>query len=358
MTSNEDIYNKLLDARNVKTGKFSKRTIKPAKKVEIDTTPWVEKYRPIELIDLVVEKNTLNKIKKIIDDRNMPNIIFTGVPGIGKTTTVQCIALKLLGDYYSQAVLELNASDDRGIKNVQESIIYFCKKQLDIISDKNNRYANHKIVLLDEADNMTKKAQQLINTLMEQYHDTTRFAFTCNNSSDIIEAIQSRCIIFRYKRLSNEQIKNRLLYVCEKEGITYHGDGLDAIVTTSQGDMRQALNNLQVTYNGYTTITASNVYKLCDKPHPLTIKNLFIACSKKDVKSALKYLNELRNNGYSSSDISLSMINTLKSLQIDEIDEKNKISFMNEIAKTCLIINKGVNTPLQLTGCVTSMCTL
>lgn len=136
------------------------------KKIEKDNTvkkndrptfnkPWIEKYRPKEVEDLVLEDGTLNKIKKIINDKDMPNIIITGSPGIGKTTTILCIAKKLLGRHFKEGVLELNASDDRGVKTVNESIEYFCKKKLDI-SDK---YSRHKIILLDEADNMTKKAQ-------------------------------------------------------------------------------------------------------------------------------------------------------------------------------------------------------
>ena len=220
--------------------------------------------------------------------------IITGVPGIGKTTTILCIAKNLLGKYYNQGVLELNASDDRGIKAVQESIIYFCKKKLEIKDEDGRTYSRHKIVLLDEADNMTKKAQQLVNNLMSQYHNTTRFAFTCNNSSDIIEAIQSRCIIFRYRRLNNQQLHDKLKFICDKEMITYSEDGLDALVTIAQGDLRQAINNLQLTYNGYEKIVPSNVYKLCDKPHPEIIKDIFMACYKNDIVLALENLEKLR----------------------------------------------------------------
>ena len=318
--------------------------------------PWIEKYRPKNINDLVVDNNTFNKINKFIEEKDMPNIIITGIPGIGKTTTILCIAKNLFGKYFNQGVLELNASDDRGIKAVQDSIIYFCKKKLDLESDNGFRYSKHKIVLLDEADNMTKKAQQLVNNLMEKYHNTTRFAFTCNNSSDIIEAIQSRCIIFRYKRLSNEQIFNRLKIVCEKEKINYTKDGLDAIVTTAQGDMRQGINNLQLTYNGYKDVLPDNVYKLCDKPHPLIIKNIFFACYKKNLVHALKFLDELRKNGFSSSDISISMIDTIKTTRLDEIDEETKIKFLAEISKTCLIISSGVDSALQLSGCIAKMC--
>ena len=120
--------------------------------------------------------------------------------------------------------------------------------------------------------------------------------------------------------------------------------------------MRQAINNLQLTYNGYIEIIPENVYRLCDKPHPLIIQSIFIACSKKDIVTSLKYLTDLGDKGYSSSDISLSMLNTLKNIGVNIIDEKTKIMYMEEISKTCLNISKGINTPLQLTGCVAALC--
>lgn len=317
--------------------------------------PWIEKYRPIKLEDLIVDECTMNKIKNIIKERNMPNIIITGIPGIGKTTTILCVAKLLLGRYFKQGVLELNASDDRGIKAVQDSIVNFCKKKMEIDDPDNRGYAKHKIILLDEADNMTKKAQQLVNNLMGTYHKTTRFAFTCNNSSDIIEAIQSRCLIFRYKRLSNEHVIKRLKVVCGLEDVEYNEEGLDAIVTVSRGDMRQALNNLQTTFNGYKIITPDNVYKICDIPHPMIIQNIFLRCKAGDVKEALIELEKLRAKGYCSSDIAVAMFTTLKSSKIEGLDEKTKIKFMEEVGRTQLIISRGVNSPLQLTGCVCEM---
>ena len=325
--------------------------VEPHKRSSLNT-PWIEKYRPTKVDDLVLDSGTHNKIKKFIQDKIMPNIIITGVPGIGKTTTILCIAKNLLGKFFKEGVLELNASDERGVKIVQESIEYFCKKKMDI----DDEFSKHKLILLDEADNMTKKAQQAINNLMEQYHGTTRFAFTCNNSSEIIEAIQSRCIIFRYCRLSNEQIINRLKIICQLEHVQYTEEGLQAIATTAQGDLRQAINNLQLTFNGYITVIPDNVYRLCDKPHPLIIQSIFISCSKKDIKVALGYLIDLGNKGYSSSDISLSMLNTLKNINPNIIDEHTKIKYMEEISKACLVISKGMNTPLQLTGCIAALC--
>lgn len=332
----------------IKTNKIVKETL---------NIPWIEKYRPKKVEDLVLENDTLNKIKKIIEDKDMPNIIINGVPGIGKTTTILCIAKNLFGKYFEDGVLELNASDDRGIKAVQDSI-FFCKKKLHMPDDPvtGKTYPKHKIILLDEADNMTVKAQQLIGNLMSEYHKTTRFAFTCNTSTSIIEAIQSRCIIFRYLRLTDKQLSFRLKKICEIENITYTEDGVQSLVTTAQGDMRKAINNLQLTYNGYTTVTTENVYKLCDKPYPLIIQNIFIACNNKDLKQALTYLNTLRDNGYSSSDISMSMKETLTLTEIPELPEATKIKFMIEVSNSCLIISKGVDKPLQLTGCIAKLC--
>jgi replication factor C subunit 2/4 len=324
---------------------------------ERENIPWIEKYRPTKIKDIVIDDSTRKKINSIIKSKDMPNIIITGIPGIGKTTTSVCIARALLGKYYNDCALESNASDERGIKPVQDKIVNFCRKMTSIEDTEDRVYAKHKIALLDEADNMTTKAQQLINTQMDEFHDTTRFIFTCNNSSGIIEAIQSRCIIFRYRRLDNNDVLNRLKHICEIEKVNYTEDGLSAIILTSQGDLRKALNNLQLTFVGYKDVTPDNVYKLCDKPHPLIIKNMFLACYKKKLKEALEHLEELIYDGYSSSDISLSMVSTLKSpILKDDIDEPTKIKFMEKVGKACLVITKGVNSPLQLTGCIASMC--
>lgn len=319
--------------------------------------PWTEKYRPKHIDQLVIDDNTSNKIKTIIKDKAMPNIIIAGVPGTGKTTTILCIAHHILGKYMDEAVLELNASDDRGIKTVQESIVNFCKKRTNMLDKDKEKYAQHKIILLDEADNMTQKAQQLINTLMTSYHQTTRFAYTCNNSSDILEAIQSRCIIFRYRRLNGNQIQERLKYICDQEGdVKYTTKALKAIVTISNGDMRQAINCLATTHNGYGKVSVENVYKLYDKPPPVVIKNIFLDCHNKDFKNAVIAIKKLVEKGYSGADITMSMLNTLKMVQIDELDENTKIQYSKEIADTCLAINRGVNTYLQITGCIAKLC--
>jgi replication factor C subunit 2/4 len=318
------------------------------------TELWIEKYRPKSINDLVMDNNTLNKIKNIIEKREMPNIIITGAPGIGKTTTILCIARDLMGKYYKHGILELNASDDRGIKIVNESINYFCKKKLEVNDEDFGKYAKHKIIILDEADNMTKKAKQLINDLMGKYNNSTRFAFTCNDSSEIAESIQSKCIILRYSRLDAEQIKNRLIYICKNENVKYDDKGISCIANISQGDLRQAISKLQSIHSGYGEITEETIYMLNDIPHPIVIQNIFSMCKDKKIKEAIILFNELKEKGYSNSDISVNMLQTLK--HMDNLDESIRIKFMEEVNKTCLNISKGVGTTLQLTGCIAALC--
>lgn len=311
--------------------------------------PWIEKYRPKNVEDLLVDGYTMSKVNKIIENKTMENMIITGPPGVGKTTTLLCIARYLLGKYFSEGVLEMNASDERGIKTVQGPIINFCKKKMDL---DNSTYSKHKLILLDEADNMPKKTQQLVSNLMDKYNDTTRFAFTCNNSVDIIDAIQSRCIIIRYKRLSSNKIIQRLSQICDKEGVKWTLEGLDAILVVANGDMRQAINNLQTISAGYSNINEDNVFKVCDKPHPIIIKRIFVACMNHNIKNALLDLRILRQTGYSSLDIIINMINLLKSQSFTELNEKYKIAFMEELGNTLVMISNGITSELTVTGCV------
>jgi len=326
-----------------------------------DHIPWIEKYRPRKIEDLVLDETTMKKINKMIADKHMPNIIIAGLPGIGKTTTIKCIVRSLYGKYINDAVLELNASDDRGIKAVQDTIMNFCKKQLNLNEkakeqnpNADNMYAEHKIIILDEADNMTPKAQMLINNLMEKYHNTTRFAFTCNESEDIIESIQSRCTIMKYFRLTKEQILSRLKVICEKENVEYDKGSLEIISSISQGDIRSAINNLQLIHNSYDKIPIDKIYTICDKPQPVVINNIFDACKKKDFKTALEIAYDLKHKGFSESDIILNMIYIIRN-ETTNLDEITKIKFLDKICTSAYIMSKGLDTPLQLSACIASM---
>lgn len=217
----------------------------------------------------------------------MPHVIISGMPGIGKTTSIMCLARQLLGDACKEAVLELNASDERGIDVVRNRIKGFAQKKVTLPAGR------HKIVILDEADSMTAGAQQALRRTMEIYSSTTRFAFACNQSNKIIEPIQSRCAILRYSRLTDAQIVKRLMQVCEAEKVDHSEDGIAALVFSAEGDMRQAINNLQSTWSGFGFVSGDNVFRVVDSPHPIKVQAMIKACWEGEVDAALEGLNEL-----------------------------------------------------------------
>lgn len=300
--------------------------------------PWVEKYRPQVLSDIVGNKETIDKLQQIAKDGNMPHMIISGMPGIGKTTSVHCLAHELLGRSYADGVLELNASDDRGIDVVRNQIKHFAQKKLHLPPGK------HKIVILDEADSMTAGAQQALRRTMELYSNSTRFAFACNQSNKIIEPLQSRCAILRYSKLSDEDVLKRLLQIIKLEDVKYTNDGLEAIIFTAEGDMRQAINNLQSTVAGHGLVNADNVFKIVDSPHPLIVKKMLLASNLEDSIQILR--TDLWKKGYSSIDIVTTSFRVTKNLA--QVKESVRLEMMKEIGLTHMRILEGVGTYLQL----------
>lgn len=272
------------------------------------------------------------------------------MPGIGKTTSVLCLARQMLGNAYKEAVLELNASDERGIDVVRNRIKGFAQKKVTLPQGK------HKLVILDEADSMTSGAQQALRRTMEIYSSTTRFAFACNQSNKIIEPLQSRCAILRYARLTDAQVTERLLRIIDAEKVVFTEDGMAALVFSAEGDMRQAINNLQSTFAGFGLVNGDNVFKVVDSPHPLKVQAMIKACYEGKIAAALEILEELWNLGYSSHDIISTMFRVTKS--IETLSESAKLDFIKEIGFTHMKILEGVQTLLQLSGCVARLCRL
>ncbi|CAM45343.1 putative replication factor C, subunit 4 [Leishmania braziliensis MHOM/BR/75/M2904] len=353
--------------------------------MSIVSTPWVEKYRPQTVTDIVGNTEAISRLQVIAKEGNLPNLLLCGPPGTGKTTSMLCLARDLLlqstdassagtslggstKDILKDAVLELNASDDRGLDVVREKIKLFAQtkktlpKKFFSTGEGPTRDEHvvhlHKIVLLDEADSMTPAAQQALRRTMELHSSTTRFAFACNNSSKIIEPIQSRCAVVRFKKLSDADILKRLVYVIQQESVSYTDDGLEALLYLAEGDLRQALNSLQATHTGYGLVNADNVFKVCDQPHPVLVENIITACiTKRSIDEAHKEMNRLLNRGYAPVDVIATFFKVVQTNARLFRSELQQLEVLKIVGETTMRIAEGVGTSLQLAAMLARMIT-
>lgn len=308
--------------------------------------PWVEKYRPVILEDIVGNENIVKQFKIISQNGNMPHMILSGSPGTGKTTSIICLAKMLLKNEFINAFLELNASDERGIEVIRNKITLFCKKKITLPE------GSHKIIFLDEVDSMTSTAQQALRRIIEIHATTTRFVMACNTSSKIIEAIQSRCSVIRFNKLDDESIKKRLIVICEKEDVSYTDDGLNALILNTDGDLRRSINNLQAIATTYKEVSEDTVKKVIDKPNNLIIDKMIHNCLEGNFNETHQILNMLIEDGYASLDIVQTLFTIVKDL---DIEYQKKLHILSCIGETQMHLINGGDSYLQLLALISRM---
>ena len=316
-----------------------------------ESLPLIEKYRPFKLDDIVGNYNQILFLKKFIETKNIPNLLLTGDPGGGKTSAVIAFANEYLGPLYKDYCMELNASDERGIEVVRSKIKIFSQRKS--CADK------YKIIILDESDNMTTTAQLALKRTMEQYEDTTKFLFTCNNIENIISGIQSRCKIMYFGKIEREDIINRLGSVCEKENININRSALNCIIdlTENKSDLREMLNKLELVKANYVEgveIGDEEIFNLCDKPSPLLVKDFLVFLKNKRLKEAIDIINDLKNDGYQSSDICITLNNEVINSDII-VSENMKRRIIECIGNYNMLFLEGNESLLQIGGMVVEM---
>ena len=304
--------------------------------------PWVEKYRPQTLDDVVGQDQIVKRLKKYTSEKSMPNLMFTGPAGVGKTTTALALAKAVLGEYWKQNFLELNASDARGIDTVRNNIKNFCR--LKPVG------APFRIIFLDEVDNMTKDAQHALRREMEMYTKTASFILSCNYPSRIIDPIQSRCAIFRFAPIKGEAITKRLKYICDEEGFNYTDKGIETIVYFAEGDMRKSVNILQSAATEGEEITEDSVYDVISKSKPEDISNMITAALAGDFMNARDILRDsMILHGTSGEDMITQIYQEVTRRATEGImDSEVYIGLVEYIADTDFRIREGANPRIQL----------
>ena len=313
--------------------------------------PWVEKYRPTYMSDIISHKEILNTLTNLINNNKLPHMIFYGPPGTGKTTTILSCAKQIYGDNFNSMILELNGSDDRGINIVREQIKNFSAtdSKINNILEKSKTY-NIKLVILDEVDAMTYDAQFALRRVVEIYTESTRFCMICNYLTKIIPALQSRCQMFRFMPIDNIYHLEKLENIVKLENINIDTEALNKIVTISEGDMRKSLNLLQSLHmsENKEKITINILNKIIGYISDSNINKIF-EFKKKSIKEIYEMLQEiLSSNNISYQDLIKELTIYYKSIKITK---NNKITILNtfiELSKIEIYLTNNTNNILQL----------
>jgi replication factor C small subunit len=299
---------------------------------------WVEKYRPKKIVDIVGQSEVTKRLKTYVKARNLPNMLFSGAPGIGKTTAALALAMELFGEKWATNFLELNASDERGIDVVRGKIKDFARTRA--------LEGDFKIIFLDEADALTKDAQNAMRRSMERYSNVCRFILSCNYSSKIIGPIQSRCALFRFRPLKDEAIKKRILYIAKEEGVKINDEALGILLTSSEGDLRRAINMLQSSAAIKMEIDIETLSAATSVVTPEKITKLMELALKGEFVESRFLLREIATNyGVSGSDIIRQIHREVFNLPITE---EKKIWLADVIGEYEFRIVEGSNEIIQL----------
>ncbi len=300
---------------------------------------WAEKYRPQKLSEIINQKHAIERIKAFVAAKNVPHMLFAGPAGVGKTATGLSIAHELYGELWRGNTLELNASDERGIDIIRNKVKNFART-------KTMSNIGYRIIILDEADALTKEAQQALRRTMETYAAVSRFILICNWSSKIIEPIQSRCAVFRFRRLSEPDQMKFLNQIVKEEKLKIDDAAKSAIIYLAEGDLRKVANLLQASAALKKKITEKTVYDVASQAKPGEVKAMVNLTLKGRFDEARKLLHDmLLKQGLSGEDIIREIHKQIYKL---DVTEQAKIELIEKTGEYEYRMTQGGNDLIQL----------
>jgi replication factor C small subunit len=312
----------------------------------IDITPWTEKYRPHRLEDIIGQKDVVRSMSGFVKAGNMPHLLLAGPPGCGKTTATLALARELYGEQMHECLLEMNASDERGIDVVRGKIKDFART-LSLAR------VPFKLIFLDEADSLTSDAQSALRRTMEMYVTNTRFILGANYSSKIIEPIQSRCSVFRFKPLTHEEMKTMAERIAKNEGLKVEEKAYEALFYVSEGDMRRLINALQGAALHGPHVSEETVFKFAARARPKEILEMMNFALEGKFVEARKHLHTLMvTYGLSGEDVLVQMYREIDNVKIDE---KSKADLIDRIGEYNFRVVEGANEVIQLEACLAQL---
>lgn len=300
---------------------------------------WIEKYRPKVLKDIAGQNEIISRLKAYSKIKSVPHLMFAGPAGTGKTTSALALAKEIFNETWKQNLMELNASDERGIGIIRGKIKYFARTAP-------MGKSKFKIIFLDEADSLTPDAQAALRRTMEKYTHICRFILSVNYSSKIIEPIQSRCTVFRFRPIKSDDIKKYMRNIASKEKLEITPDGLETLIFISQGDLRKAINTLQVGASVNKKITAELLYETAATAKPDDIKRLInTALSGNFIDARTQLYTLLLKYGLSGQDIIKQIHTTIFDLAISD---ESKVKLIEKAGEIEFRLTEGSNEHIQL----------
>jgi|TARA_B100001250_G_scaffold48512_7_gene38002 replication factor C small subunit len=311
---------------------------------------WVERYRPRTVSDIKGQQAVVARLNAYSSNKTFPHLLFAGPPGTGKTTAALALTRDVFGADFRRNILEMNASDERKLESIRTKVKQFARTAP-------SPGTTFKVIFLDEADALTPDAQGALRRIMEQNSETCRFILSCNYSSKIIEPIQSRCAVFRFRPLDKEQILERISIVANNEDIKIENEAADAIAKVSLGDLRKAITSLQVAASLDSNITRDLVYETTATAPPEELHRFFLSCKEDGFQPARRRLRDILNNfGLAGTDFVNQLHRELSTVSF--LDEVQKLAITEVMAETDFRMVEGGGESLQLDAMTAKICTL